>query len=98
MTIVRQQCPKCLGSHLGQRCPYDASPFPQSLPFCNVCGQHHAPGERCHKKFLEDVERWLRVAGPSPIIGPEPARIGWRCPGCGRCWAPHVDRCGECGA
>lgn len=23
---------------------------------------------------------------------------GWRCPGCGACWAPTVERCWECGS
>ncbi len=23
---------------------------------------------------------------------------GWRCPGCGRCYAPHVQQCGACRA
>ena len=23
-------------------------------------------------------------------------REGWRCPGCGRCWAPFVVSCSEC--
>ena len=21
---------------------------------------------------------------------------GWKCPGCGRCWAPYVEACGHC--
>lgn len=23
-------------------------------------------------------------------------REGWKCPGCGRCWAPQVISCSEC--
>ena len=23
-------------------------------------------------------------------------REGWKCPGCGRCWAPFVASCAEC--
>lgn len=33
---------------------------------------------------------------PTPAAPPDPAPTGWRCPGCGACWAPHVEQCRRC--
>ena len=33
---------------------------------------------------------------PDIFIPREDSPVGWVCPKCGRCWAPHVNGCSHC--
>jgi len=51
---------------------------------------------------LRKVWAWLHPEAPVPPCHcarcvPPPVRRGWQCPGCARCYAPHVAQCFYCG-
>ena len=42
--------------------------------------------------LLPEQQYWTPGTGPAAAVAP----TGWRCPGCGNVYAPHVERCGQC--
>ncbi len=53
------------------------------------------------QKMTGSACRWHSIVtiptGPVGFVHPANAPMGWKCPDCGRCFAPHVDECKKCG-
>jgi hypothetical protein len=55
-----------------------------------------------NRELSEPLDEWdslrKRVLGIASDNKPDKQvlRIGWKCPGCGKCYAPHIDQCNKC--
>lgn len=47
--------------------------------------------------LVDPLPGWPVPTAPVPELPVVPAQMGWQCPRCGQCFAPHVDRCADCG-
>jgi hypothetical protein len=45
--------------------------------------------------FWGDPPKTPKRLKPVEVAWPWPD-LGWRCPGCGSCYAPHIEKCTSC--
>ena len=84
-------CPRCGKpyAHAIHGCDCVIRKEEQTSHVCEYCGKPHMP--------IPTLELRGRYCSCVSYTTPtEPPPLGWRCPGCGRVFAPDVKECGYC--
>lgn len=66
----------------------------QGESVCTGCGKQVSMwGHLCSGPFNRKI---VPPQGGTGVIRSAPASAGWKCPGCGGCYAPFVPECARC--